>query len=268
MLDSHCHLDDPRFDSDLEAVLQRARAAGVSSWICAGFSPERAARQRRIAAQHPNIHLAFGLHPWRVATCQDDEEAQRLLTQLEGELAQAPPSLVALGELGLDHLRRFDKDTHPRQRRLFRAQLDLARQRELPVILHVVRAHGAVLEVLRGDGLPAAGGVMHSYSGSAELVREYVDLGLHISFSGAVTHPRAKKLRAAAVSTPGERLLVETDAPDQPPHALERDARNEPAHLLKVLESLAQLRETEVRVLAERCDANGRGLFGLLGRPC
>jgi TatD DNase family protein len=148
------------------------------------------------------------------------------------------------------------------QERAFRAQLALARELDLPLVLHILGTHAESLRILKADGVPRAGGVVHSYSGSAELVRDYVGLGLHISFAGPVTSPQARRVHAAARAVPAERLLAETDAPDQTPPA-RRPAQCEPAFLPDIVDALAQLRGESRQTLARTTMDNARRLFAL-----
>ncbi|MCA9545256.1 MAG: TatD family hydrolase, partial [Myxococcales bacterium] len=165
-----------------------------------------------------------------------------------------------VGEIGLDH--RAPYAAHrAEQARAFREQLALARALDRPVVLHVVRAHGEVLAVLKGDGVPRAGGVVHAFSGSVEVMQAYLALGLHISLAGPVAHPRSRRLHAAAAAVPAHRLLVETDAPDQPPPGV--PGRNEPAVLPQVIAAVAALRGTPVAQVGAQAAANARRLFGL-----
>ncbi|MEW6281166.1 MAG: TatD family hydrolase, partial [Candidatus Eremiobacterota bacterium] len=220
MIDSHCHLDHPAFDRDLDCVLGRARAAGVTTFVCAGWGPDRWPRQLELSRRHPEVHPAMGLHPWAV-----DEGWEAALESLPGLLGQA----VAVGEIGLDALR------GPRelQERAFLAQLDLARDLGLPIILHAVRCHEAVQARLKSPWR----GVVHSFGGSAEQAAAYLRTGLCVSFSASIL--RESKRSASAVRVvPDDRLLVETDSPDQCP---EPGRRNEPARLVEVVARVAEL---------------------------
>jgi TatD DNase family protein len=150
------------------------------------------------------------------------------------------------------------KHTLPLQERAFRAQLAFARDHQLPVVLHVLRAHNRGLEILKQDGVP--GGVLHSCSASADQVREYLRLGLYISFAGTVCNPNARKVHDAARAVPSERLLVETDAPFQTPLP-HRPAQNEPAFLVAIVDALAKIRGERPELLAQQTDTNARRLF-------
>ncbi len=266
MFDSHCHLHDRRVN-DADAQLERARAAGVTGFLLAGVEPEGWAVERQLALRHADIAIAFGVHPQLVAEL-DDAATDSLVAQLAPSLAESSlqSGAVAIGEIGLDGPRSGHDDAHraslPRQERAFRAQLAIARERNLPVVLHVLRAHAAALELLRGDGLPRAGGVLHSCSASADQVREYLRLGLCISFAGAACNSNAKKVHQAARAVPLEQLLVETDAPFQTP-APHRPAANEPAFLVAIVQALANIRGETAEQIARETEANARRLLGL-----
>jgi TatD DNase family protein len=263
MFDSHCHLHDPRIGAEAAAMIARARAAGVRGFLLAGVGPEGWPVEEALARAHPELAVAYGVHPQLVAEV-DDAESERLIAALAATLSDGTRvRAVALGEIGLDGYGER-RATLERQERAFRAQLALARAHDLPVVLHVLQAHARALEILRGDGLPKAGGVAHSYSGSSELVRDYCALGLHISFAGTVTYPNAPKIQAAARAVPKDRLLVETDAPFQTPYLAPggaRPAQNEPAFLVAIVEALAQIRGEPVAGLAAYTEANARQLF-------
>ena len=188
MIDSHCHLDDPRFDADRSAVIDAAVAAGVERMIVAGVSPERWRAQSELARTHaPRVACTYGVHPWAAAAATD-AEAAGMAEDLERALSDTslhPP--CGVGELGLDRSPRVPRGSLDRQARVLRDQLAIARERDLPVVLHVVGAQDRALRILERDGLPAAGGVAHAYGGSPELVARYLALGLHLSFGGTLT---------------------------------------------------------------------------------
>ncbi len=259
MFDSHCHLDDSRFGNGLDAELKAARKVGVRGFVSAGYDSKGWERQSAIAKGYSDVWCAYGLHPWAVGKLDSTHihaELDRLEEALGSGRLAAP---VALGELGLHRSRGVEMGE---QEGAFVRQLGMARSLNLPVILHVVGAHGRALEVLRKEGIPEAGGVVHSYSGSAELVAEYTKIGLHLSYSGVVTFSGANRVRQAAARTPEEWLLVETDAPDQAPEPY-RGQQNSLGFLPTVLESLAQAREEEQEKVREITERNARRLFHL-----
>jgi TatD DNase family protein len=258
MFDSHCHLHSDRVGALAGELIARARAAGVHGFLLAGVDPDGWHDEDALAAAHADVFVSYGVHPQIVAEL-DDAATDAAVAALDRALARPPQRarLVAVGEIGLDAVG-ARKASLDRQERAFRAQLALARRHELPVALHVLDAHARALAVLADAGVPRAGGVVHSYSGSAELARDYLALGLHLSFAGPVANERARKTRAAAAVVPRERLLVETDAPDQTP-APHRPAPNEPAFLVAIVAALAQIRgEPDVAAFT---DANARRLF-------
>jgi TatD DNase family protein len=258
-VDAHCHLDDERL-ADIEAeVFARAADAGVSGFVVAGVDPASWARQRALAARRPGVRWTAGLHPCAVASLSAeaiDAAMSALPAAFEG-----PNAATGLGETGLD-TRFCARESLSRQESVLRASLALARALNVPVVLHLngQGTHARALATLRADGLPRAGGMVHAYSGSAELVAEYVALGLHISFAGTVCRPEARKVHAAARAVPADRLLLETDAPDLTPPDLPRP--NEPAALLAVAASVAALRGDSAAALLARSAAACAELFG------
>jgi TatD DNase family protein len=261
MFDSHCHLHDERMAPIWEDALRRARAGGVRGMLLAGVDLPGWQRQDLLRGQHPDLAVAFGLHP-QVVPLLDDGAVRLQLDALAGILAGEGPLARphAVGELGLDALGEDHKRSLDRQEAAFRAQLALARAHDLPVVLHILRAHDRALRVLRGDGVPGRGGVVHSYSGPAELVPRYVALGLSLSFAGPIANPEARKTALAARAVPRERLLCETDAPDQTP-APRRPAQNEPAFLPDVIAALARCRGEDPAEVAAYTEDNARRLF-------
>lgn len=260
MIDTHCHLDGPAFDADREAVFTRALAAGVTDVVVPGVSPSGWKRLLDLCGANPALHAALGIHPQALASIPPADD-DRNLADLEALLARG--GAVAVGECGLDGPSAGEGVPLDRQRAVLRGHLSVARRLGLPVLLHSLRAHDAMLEELERDGLPA-GGVLHSFSGSAEQVPPFAALGLHFSFAGPVTFEGARRPVAAARAVPPERLLVETDAPDQTPHP-HRGSRNEPAHLPLVLASLARALEVPVAGLDRLTTANARRLLRLPG---
>ncbi len=248
MFDAHAHLDFPEFDADRDAVLERAQARGVRGVVVPGVDEASWERARRLGFPY-----CVGVHPqW----LQEDE---RDPAAIEAAL-RADPGAVGVGETGLDA--RVDVPAE-RQRAVFEAHLRAAAARSLPVVLHVVGRHGAALAILERHA--PLRGMVHGFSGAPEVARRYLALGLHLSFGGLVTRPRALKARAAATAVPLERLLVETDSPSAPPDGAFAE-RNEPSLLPLVVEALAALRGETSELVGERTEANARALFGLVAR--
>lgn len=269
-IDTHCHLDAPEFTPDREAVVARARAAGVGQMVLPAVEPANFAAVRELAQRHGYAY-ALGIHPLYVERAGADA-----LERLEAELAarRGDPRLVAVGEIGLDH---FVPDSdRALQQRLYVEQLRLARRFELPVILHVRRSADALLRELRR--LPVRGGIAHAFNGSLQQAEAFVALGLRLGFGGALTFERALQIRTLAAELPLAALVLETDAPDIPPYWLYRTAaqraagqtaRNEPAELPRIAAALAALRALPLAELAAATGANARaalpGLAGLAG---
>ncbi|MEM1416736.1 MAG: TatD family hydrolase [Myxococcota bacterium] len=255
LVDAHCHLDLPAFDEDRDAVVARARAAGVEALVLPGTGPEawEGLARTRDALPLPAA-LCLGVHPEWLGGLDDDA--------LSSALAELPRALerygaVGLGETGLD--KRIEASVPAeRQAEAARAQLGTARALGLPLVLHVVRRHGAMLALL--DEAGPARGMVHAFAGPAELVPAYVERGFYLSVGGAATRPGARRVRAAVKAIPAERLLLETDAPDLTP-AGAPTTRNEPAYLRRVLAAVAALRGEPEDELAERSAANARRLF-------
>jgi TatD DNase family protein len=258
VIDSHCHLDATAFDPDRGAVLARAREAGVTDLVVPGVAPVGWAGLLSLAASDPAIHVALGIHPQALPDL-DPGADDRHLADLESLLARG--GAVAVGECGLDGPTAVGGASLDRQLAVLRGHLAIARRLGLPVILHSLRAGDAMREALEREGVPA-GGVLHSFSGSAEQVAPLAGLGLHFSFAGPVTYESARKPLAAARAVPAERLLVETDAPDQTPRP-HRGTRNEPAHLPLVLEAVARATGSTPEALDALTTANARRLFRL-----
>lgn len=263
-VDAHCHLTDPRLRPEvLDEMIARSRIAGVRAWIQGGVGPEDWDRQQDLARRYPGrIGVSFGLHPWWV-TDQSDAHVEEGLLALEARVAEC----LAIGELGLDErkIAGFPAEEREairkRQLRAFGGQLQIARKRQKPLILHIVQAHGKALEILgNSGGPPEAGGIVHAFSGPEEIARRYVDLGLALSVSGVITRKGFESLKKAVVSVPGDSLVIETDAPDQP---LEGDSGlNEPARLPRVADAVAALRGESREQVLKRSARNLRRIFG------
>jgi TatD DNase family protein len=251
LVDSHCHLDAAEFDDDREAVIFRARSAGVLQQLVPAVDAASWSKLREVCMQGTGLFPAYGLHPMYL-----DAHREEHLSQLREWIGRERP--LAVGECGLDYfVEGLDRDA---QSGYFEGQLRLAREFELPVIVHARRAVDAVIAAIRKVG--NLRGVIHSYSGSTEQARQLWDLGFMVGLGGPVTYERANRLRKLAADMPLEYLLLETDAPDQPDAGI-RGQRNEPARLREVLEVIAGLRGEEEAHVAAVTTANARRLFGL-----
>jgi TatD DNase family protein len=257
VIDTHCHLDKPEFDPDREAVLARARAAGVTEVVVPAIGPDGWAALAAWAARTPGVHFGLGIHPQLLPEL-DPAGDDRRLADLEAALARG--GAVGVGECGLDGPSAEAGAPLDRQVAVLRGHLRLARRLALPVMLHCLKAHDALLALLEEEPLPA-GGVLHSFSGSADQVRAYLRHGLHFSFAGPVTYERARKPLDAARAVPRDRLLVETDAPDQTPRP--HRGRNEPAFLPGIAEAVAAALGATPGEVDALTTANARALFRL-----
>lgn len=257
-VDAHCHLDLPAFDADRPEVIERARAAGVTGFLVAGVDPDGWRRQRALSAAVPGVRWTAGLHPWSAARLEDVEPA---LVGLAACFEGVHPA-SGVGETGLDsHF--VPAGTLDRQADCMRRHLALARDLGCPLVLHVVKAHGRALEILRP--FAPLRGMVHAFSGGVDIARAYLGLGLHLSFAGPVARPDARRLRAAAAMVPSDRLLLETDAPDQSPPLEPR--RNEPAKLRRVADAVADVRNEPPDDLLRRSAQQVAALFGPFGAP-
>lgn len=252
LIDTHCHLDEDAFEADRAEVVARAALAGVSTLLTIGTTTASSRRAVALAAEFPGVFAAVGIQPNYVAQAAGDDWG------VIEELAAAP-GVVALGETGLD--RYWDYAPFDMQVDYFRRHLELARQRELPFIVHCREAEQETVAELRRDSQHGPlRGVMHSFAGSAETARACLDLGMYISFSGLVTFKKSPALREVAAAVPADRLLIETDAPYLAPQ-LVRGKRNEPAYVRLTAEILAGLRGVSLEELAAETTANARRLF-------
>ncbi|MFT3923674.1 MAG: TatD family hydrolase [Myxococcales bacterium] len=258
MFDSHCHLDDDAFDADRGEVLARARSAGLTGIVVPGYEPAEWADLAHFCEQDPLLCCGVGLHPWYVPTLEAGA-LEAALQELPASAARA--RAVAIGECGLDGAKaRRGGASMELQKRVLERHLDVASALALPVILHCVDAHGALLELLERRGPLTRGGVMHSYSGPADLIARYARLGLYFSFAGVVSHENAKRPRKALCGVPLSRLLVESDGPDQAAEGA-GSRRSEPAHIVRLLDIYANLRTESRADLGQACADNGAALF-------
>jgi TatD DNase family protein len=257
IVDSHCHLDFKDYEGELPDVLARARAAGIVAMICIGSGRDVSSARSAvaIAGREDDIYASVGVHPHDVAGM--NEEDWRELDELA-----AAPRVVGIGETGLDYY--YDHSPRDAQQEAFRRFLALCHARRKPVICHIRDAHADALEILRAERADVIGGVIHCFTGGVEDARGYLDLGLHLSFSGILTFKNAEPIRQAATFAPSDRILVETDAPYLAPIP-HRGKRNEPAYVVRTLELLASLRGMSVDEAAAATTANARRLFALPG---
>jgi len=252
MIDSHCHLDLAAFDADRDEVLARACAAGVIGILVPAMRPSTWPALKELAwLDLPRI--ALGIHPQIVPDLNPGE-----LAVTEDELASQAVALpaLAIGECGLDGATAMPE----LQESLLRMQIRVARQLMRPIVVHCFRAHDRLPKILREEKAHECGGVMHSYSGGAELVSVYRDLGFSFSFAGPVTYPNARKPLEALRVVPDDLLLVETDGPDQAPTS-HRGQRSEPAYLPEIVAAVAAARDADPTRIAEITEFNARRMF-------
>lgn len=251
LIDTHCHLNDPAFESTLPDVIERAGAAGVRGFIVPAYDRVSLKRTADLASLYPGAILpSYGIHPWYAG---DNINYDILLSYLRRQ------DTVALGEIGLDFTP--DAPPEPTQIEIFTRQLNLARELNLPVLLHCRNAHDTLYQILKGywGGVQ---GVMHSFSGNYEFMQRFIDLGFSISFSGSVTRKRAKKYHRNAQAVPLDRLLVETDAPSIATESTVASAV-EPRHCAEVARKVAELRGIPFEEVCTRTAGNARRLFRL-----
>ncbi len=257
MVDSHCHLAGPEFEADLDAVIARAREAGLTRalTIIAAEDGDEVARAPRVLERWPEVRFALGVHPHTAKTfAANPEQAATLVA----ERLDVMPAARAVGEIGLDY--HYDLSPREVQQAVFRAQLRLARSRRLPIVIHTREAEDDTFRIL-SEELPAPiAGVVHCFTGDAAMATRAVAAGLHVSLAGMITFPRAESIREAAAEVPLDRLLVETDSPFLAPVPF-RGKRNEPAHVMRVLDALARLRGLDPAALAARVLTNFEALF-------
>jgi TatD DNase family protein len=251
LVDSHCHLDAPEFDADRDAVLARARAAGVRLQLVPAVRAADWPALAALAARNPDLVPAYGLHPMYLAEHRPDD-----IDALAGRLAAG--GVLAIGECGLDHyVEGLDRDA---QRKYFEAQVALARDHDLPLIVHARHAVDAVLASVRRVG--RVRGIVHSYGGSAEQAVQLARAGFLVGIGGPITYERARRLHAMVRALPLSQLVVETDAPDQP-LAAHRGQRNEPGRLPEVVAAIAALRGEDPAHIANTTARNVHELLRL-----
>jgi TatD DNase family protein len=257
VIDSHCHLADEVFAADLEAVIARARDAGVERAlvILSAGDPKESAQAERVAALWPDVRFAIGVHPHQAHQFAD--RPARAADVVRAQCA-GTAGARAIGEIGLDY--HYDLSPRDVQLEVFRAQVRLARELRQPVVIHTREADEDTMAILREEGGGEVSGVLHCFTGGPSLARAGLDLGLYVSLAGIITFPKAAELRETVRAVPVERLLTETDSPFLAP-VPHRGTRNEPAHVLRVAEALGALHGLSADDLGRRAAANFHTLF-------
>jgi TatD DNase family protein len=258
LTDTHTHLDDKRYDADLEVLLQRAQDAGISTFVTIGCDLASSRAAVSLAERHDPVFATIGVHPHEVRHIADGwyDELRRLAVR---------EKVVGYGEIGLDYHYNYSPPRLQRER--FREQICLARDLHLPIVVHTREAQDDTMTILKEEQSRDVGGVFHCFSGDAALAKAALDLGFYLSFSGVITFQNATALREVVRTVPADRLLIETDCPYLTP-APHRGKRNEPAYVRLVAEKILELRpemETLHR-LGEITSANAARLFKLDGR--
>ena len=250
LVDTHAHIDLPDFDVDREAMLERARVAGVHAIVAIGHNPDRWRSTAFLASQFPAVLRTAGVHPNDATIWNAD-----IASMLEAELASGEP--VAVGETGLDFFR--NAKTAAIQREAFVAQIKLAQRSDLPIVIHQRNAEREVIELLREHG--PVRGVMHCFSGDASFARDCLEAGMMLGVGGVATYPKSDDVRNALSQVPIESVIVETDAPYLSPQKW-RGKRNEPSFMVATVETLAMLHDLSPEAVAERTTSNAVRLFG------
>lgn len=255
LIDTHVHLDDPRYDPDREAVFQRAEEAGIGAFITIGCDLATSTSAAQLASERKNVYATVGVHPHEVKEIEPHwyEELRQLAQN---------PKVVAFGEIGLDY--HYDHSPREVQRQRFREQVVLAKSLELPMVIHTREAQEDTMKILREEEAESIGGVIHCFSGDHWLAKEALDLGFYLSFSGIITFRTATLLREIILTVPDDRILIETDAPYLTPIPF-RGKRNESAYVKYVAEQIAELKYgdsvTGFEQVAEMTTDNAKCLF-------
>ncbi len=253
VIDTHCHLDMSRYQDDLEEVLDRACKAGVRRMITIGIDLASSRAAVALAAAHDGVFAAVGVHPHHVA--ETNADAYQELRELAKN-----PQVVAYGEVGMDAVRNYAP--LPLQMEHFRRQVVTAKELNLPLIVHDRETHVEIMTVLAEEAPFPASGVMHCFSGDADLARRVVEMGFYVSIPGVVTFNNAAMMQEAVAAVPLDRLLVETDGPFLAPEPY-RGRRNEPVYVLYTAQKVAELKGVTLEELSRQTTANAERLFGL-----
>jgi len=253
-IDTHCHLDAAEFNGSQAALVEAAQAAGVSRIVVPSVARANFEAVHQLCEQFPACAPAYGIHPIYTGAAMPED-----LDALRGYLHEHHP--VAIGEIGLDFF--IEHHDPKRQEYFFIEQLKLAREFDLPVLLHIRRAQDTILKFLRQAGV--RGGIAHAFNGSRSQAEEFIRLGFRLGFGGAMTYPRATRLRELAATLPLDCIVLETDAPDIPPAFLTHGGPNKPEHLPRIAQTLAELRGMPLEEIARITTENARSALPRLG---
>ena len=253
LFDSHCHVDEEKFDEDREEVLRRMAENGVTRYAVVGSDLATSAGSVRFAQEHSEAAAVVGVHPHEAKGWTDDTAGQLADWYKSGQA-------TAIGEIGLDYY--YDLSPRETQIEVCRKQMELAYELNAPVAFHIRDAHQDMLDLMKSMKKHLTPGIIHCFSGSAEIAKEYLKLGYYISFAGPVTFKKAPKLQEAAILIPDDRLLIETDSPYLAPEPV-RGRRNEPANVRYVAMKLAEIRGTDFEVVASQTYENAMKIYGI-----
>lgn len=256
MIDSHCHLAGEEFAPDLDAVVERARAAGLAHAlvILAADDDEEIEQAQRVIAAWDAVRFSIGVHPHAAGTFADTPAAAAGLVENRIDME---PAARAVGEIGLDY--HYDYAPRDVQQQVFREQIRMARRRGLPIVIHTREAEDDTFRILAEE--PAGEGVFHCFTGDRAMARRALDIGFHVSLAGIVTFPRALELKEVAKLVPLDRLLIETDSPFLAPVPFRARKRNEPALVTRVAETIAELRGIAPQAVGQAARENFERLF-------
>lgn len=262
LIDTHCHLDAAEFEADRDVVAQDAKQAGVGMMVIPAVEPSNFQSVMALSRQHAHCCYALGMHPMYIE--QASPSHIKALGDLVAQTLQGENKLVAIGEIGLDFF--VTKENQEIQEYFFAEQLNIAKQFDLPVILHVRRAVDEVLKHLRRTKV--CGGIAHAFNGSPQQAQEFIKLGFKLGFGGAMTYSRALRIRELAKNLPLEAIVLETDAPDIPPEWLGTKGRNAPNELAQIAQVLADLRGIPVSQIIEITGKNALEILPNLAALC
>ncbi len=253
IFDSHTHLNAEQFNDDIPETIERANELGVTKMAVVGFDMPTIEKSLQLSQDYPNIYSIIGWHPTEAGSYTKEIEAK-----LQEQLTQ--PKVVALGEIGLDY--HWMEDPKEVQAKIFRRQIAIAKEMKLPISIHTREALEDTYAILKEEDVRDIGGIMHSFSGDFEWAKRFLDLGMHLSFSGVVTFKKATDVQEAAMNAPLDRMLVETDAPYLAPVPY-RGKRNEPGYTRYTVEKIAELRKQTMEEVAGQTWKNAHRLFRL-----
>ncbi|MEH7300966.1 TatD family hydrolase [Neobacillus drentensis] len=253
LFDTHVHLNADQYNEDLEEVIARAQEAGVTNMVVVGFDRPTITRAMELVEQYEFLYACVGWHPVDAIDMTDED-----LLWIE-ELA-SHRKVVAIGEMGLDY--HWDKSPKDIQKEVFRKQIRLAKKVKLPIVIHNREATADIVDILKEEGAEEVGGIMHCFSGSAEVAKECVKMNFYISLGGPVTFKNAKKPKEVAAEIPLDKLLIETDCPYLAPHPY-RGKRNEPGYVKLVAEEIAEIKELTFEEVADATTRNAKKVFAI-----